>query len=293
MADRLNPGQVLRVDEAITSSDGDYRLLMQGDGNLVLYGPGRPMWATGTSGQVMYAGMQDDGNFVLYAPGTVPIWASNTAGHPGAHLLVQNDGNLVIYGPSGPIWATNTTRPNPQVSKPLLGQTESVLIDIVTVSVSYPNSKSGTETWGPPSGLTIVSYQAVEKSKYGRCHYSFSVIPDNSLFLDDQSVIARFQRVEEYVRNRNKDEYKDRIEQLKSDALRISRLTASTHSRLITNWSCKHDGNEIDRKGGGLSLAANVTLMRGLMATNIDAMVDFIIDAIKAGVRPQDIKVTG
>jgi hypothetical protein len=53
--------------------------------------------------------MQTDGNFVLYNQHGVPIWATNTAGHPGAEAVWQNDGNLVVYTASGqPIWASNT-----------------------------------------------------------------------------------------------------------------------------------------------------------------------------------------
>jgi hypothetical protein len=52
--------------------------------------------------------MQYDGNFVLYNTGspTYAAWATNTDGHSGAYLSLQNDGNLVIYTASGaPIWA--------------------------------------------------------------------------------------------------------------------------------------------------------------------------------------------
>jgi hypothetical protein len=87
-----------------------YRFIYQGDGNLVLYDGGRPIWASGTAGRM--AGvciMQGDGNLVIYTPGGHPGWASNTAGHAGARLIAQDDGNTVIYLPSGqPIWATNT-----------------------------------------------------------------------------------------------------------------------------------------------------------------------------------------
>ena len=36
------------------------------------------------------------------------MWASGTAGNPGADLAVQEDGNLVVYLNSNPLWATNT-----------------------------------------------------------------------------------------------------------------------------------------------------------------------------------------
>jgi outer membrane lipoprotein-sorting protein len=55
--------------------------------------------------------MQGDGNLVIYSPGRAQ-WASNTAGHPGSGLVVQDDGNTVIYDPGGhALWATNTWLP--------------------------------------------------------------------------------------------------------------------------------------------------------------------------------------
>jgi hypothetical protein len=52
---------------------------------------------------------QADGNLVLYAPGSIPLWASNTAGHGGAQLVMQAGGNLVVAAPgSRPLWASNT-----------------------------------------------------------------------------------------------------------------------------------------------------------------------------------------
>lgn len=110
MADRLNRDESLRLSESITSQDGRFTLVMQGDGNLVFYGPrGKYRWDTGTDGRaVSQAIMQGDGNFVLYGSEGA-IWASGTDGHPGAWLVAQNDGNLVIYGPDGsPLWATDT-----------------------------------------------------------------------------------------------------------------------------------------------------------------------------------------
>lgn len=114
MTERLNPDERLLPDEMLVSGDGRFELVMQGDGNLVLYRHGaHALWATGTSGnQVAFAVMQGDGNFVLYAPDGTPVWASHTAGNPGAWLQIQDDGNLVIYAP-GPraIWASDTVQP--------------------------------------------------------------------------------------------------------------------------------------------------------------------------------------
>lgn len=110
MADRLNPNESLPIGSSITSQDGRFALNMQGDGNLVLYGPnGKYRWDSATHGQsVTQTVMQGDGNFVIYGPGGA-LWSSGTYGNPGAWMIVQNDGNLVIYGPNGnPLWASGT-----------------------------------------------------------------------------------------------------------------------------------------------------------------------------------------
>jgi hypothetical protein len=106
----MDPGEVLNPDERISS--GQYTFVYQGDGNLVLYRGGAPLWASGTDGTpVGDCVMQDDGNLVIYAPGGQPLWASNTDGNPGSHLVVQEDGNVVIYRPDNrPVWATNTVQ---------------------------------------------------------------------------------------------------------------------------------------------------------------------------------------
>ncbi len=104
---RLGAGRMLGVGEYLTSPSGRNTLVMQTDGNLVAYVPGRPVWASGTRipGTVLW--MQGDGNLVLVAPGNRPIWATGTSG-PGAYLQMQNDANVVIYRNGTPLWASNT-----------------------------------------------------------------------------------------------------------------------------------------------------------------------------------------
>ncbi|KAJ3381568.1 hypothetical protein HDU92_005254 [Lobulomyces angularis] len=93
---RLTEGQVRK------SKGKNVVLNMQGDGNLVLYGPNsKVLWAAGTNKNVKgnFAILQRDGNFVVYNHQSSPLWASNTAGKgsPPHRLLLQDDGNLVIY----------------------------------------------------------------------------------------------------------------------------------------------------------------------------------------------------
>lgn len=100
---------VLNVDKSITSPDGRFRLLMQGDGNLVLYEGNSALWSSQTNGSgASLAAFGLDCRLAVYAGG-VAQWSSGATANTGCNLALQNDGNLVIYSPSSsPVWASNT-----------------------------------------------------------------------------------------------------------------------------------------------------------------------------------------
>jgi hypothetical protein len=62
----MQPGEVLNPDQSITSADGRYNFVYQGDGNLVPYDAGgTPMWSSGTNGTpvgVRHAGRRQPGH---------------------------------------------------------------------------------------------------------------------------------------------------------------------------------------------------------------------------------------
>lgn len=117
--DVLRAGESLGIDQKLTSSNGKYSLIMQGDGNLVLYTESNaPVWATRTQGKgAVRASMQDDGNLVLYTKeqdrwfhkdAAAAVWASHTSGE-NVRLVLQDDRNLVIYASDGhALWASGT-----------------------------------------------------------------------------------------------------------------------------------------------------------------------------------------
>ncbi len=111
VSDTLWANGTLKAGQYLTSANGQYQLIMQGDGNLVEYMQGHPLWASGTAGHSgAVAVMQADGNLVVYL-GSTPLWASGTGGHAAAayRLAVQPDANLVIYTPSNSaLWASAT-----------------------------------------------------------------------------------------------------------------------------------------------------------------------------------------
>lgn len=105
--DRLQPGARLLTGQALVSGNARYRLLYQGDGNLVLYDDvdRTALWASNTTGTAGQAIMQFDGNFVIYDAQGAARFTTNTAGNPNAFLAVQNDGNIVVYRSDGqPVW---------------------------------------------------------------------------------------------------------------------------------------------------------------------------------------------
>lgn len=113
--DRLNAPQQLNInDELLPASHQKAKLIMQGDGNLVLYRThfGYPLWATNTWGQpVNRTVMQIDGDLVAYDPQNVRHWDTVTGGHPGAWAILQDDANFVVYDVANhPLWASNTVQ---------------------------------------------------------------------------------------------------------------------------------------------------------------------------------------
>ena len=135
--------QSLRPGQYLLSQYGRFQFIFQLDGNVVLYDlwdRHRALWASNTVNRRGFVDthadnlvMQGDGNLVLYGHYIYPasdIWAnpryrnrqfafwasgSSSYGQPHADpsLLVQDDGNVVIYmlpliTRDYPIWATNT-----------------------------------------------------------------------------------------------------------------------------------------------------------------------------------------
>ena len=109
-SDQLTNNQTLHQGQYLRSADGRHGLLMQPDGNLVLYGLGyHVLWASYTNGKgASFVAMQSDGNLVIYTAANKPLWATVTAGRGVSSAVVQNDGNFVVYASSTPTWASGT-----------------------------------------------------------------------------------------------------------------------------------------------------------------------------------------
>ncbi|UYZ61416.1 N-acetylmuramoyl-L-alanine amidase [Hymenobacter weizhouensis] len=109
-ASTLYQGQTLQQGQSLRSPNGQYTLLMQGDGNLVLYQGSQALWHTHTWGRphITACVMQGDGNLVLYDNSGTPHWNTGTWNYPGSYVTLEDNGNLVMYYHGTAIWASNT-----------------------------------------------------------------------------------------------------------------------------------------------------------------------------------------
>ncbi|WP_328299966.1 hypothetical protein OG389_20775 [Streptomyces sp. NBC_00435] len=121
----LLPGQRLNPGASLVPTPGKPELVMQPDGNLVVYAIGNPggpklaLWHSGTYGNPgAYALMQDDGNFVVYKKGGGPdkggaLWATGTYGSRTDRTVQASFidwGELTVTGRSdgNPGWRSGT-----------------------------------------------------------------------------------------------------------------------------------------------------------------------------------------
>ena len=107
---RMNAGRTLGNGGSVTSCDGRFTLVIQGDGHLVLYQAGvGAIWYNSVFGSGHVLAMQTDGHLVVYNGAGQPVWYTGTSGNNGAYLTVQNDGNAVVYSHLGQaLWHAGT-----------------------------------------------------------------------------------------------------------------------------------------------------------------------------------------
>jgi hypothetical protein len=94
----LNSGERLYAGSELTA--GDFRLYIQGDGNLLLKEGSTTRWKTNTTGSAgAYAEMRSSGDLAVILNGT-DLWSSETT---GGRKLVLESGQLTIQNNSGSV----------------------------------------------------------------------------------------------------------------------------------------------------------------------------------------------
>ena len=105
----LKPGQELQVDVPYKTANGDYYLMFQADGNVVVKTTSGDSFRWGS----MQAGagmeeipsrvvLQEDGNFVLYDANDKFIWGTMST-IPASQLAITNNGKLQVVSPNGTV----------------------------------------------------------------------------------------------------------------------------------------------------------------------------------------------
>ena len=98
----------LRPGMSMFSPYGERQLVMQGDGNLVMYSNRRALWNSGTF--VPGSRLVVDGSTAsVRTPDGRTVWT--TPRGSAGRLVMQDDGNTVMYAPNA-VWHTNTPMPN-------------------------------------------------------------------------------------------------------------------------------------------------------------------------------------
>ncbi|WP_440121207.1 phosphatidylinositol-specific phospholipase C domain-containing protein [Tenacibaculum sp. Ill] len=146
----LKRGEFLKRGECITSTNGDYTLTLQHDGNLVhksRWEDGdHTNWNAGTNPDGVKAIMQGDGNFVVYDKHHNDLWDSGTDGE--GEIVVCKDkgedkGRVVIYDRDGEnVWDT------PQDDSHGPGPTNSFYVEVKIDNTDCPYDLFLDRKWG-------------------------------------------------------------------------------------------------------------------------------------------------
>jgi hypothetical protein len=126
-----SPGGLYQGDTLISQS-GEYRMLLQSDGNLVVsrISDNALVWANYAYGTVLVV-VQPDGNFVAYDTNGTAVWNTGTWGKAGTgsmpvRLYLEDNGALTLYNTSGSlIWSTPGVQPPAYCGDGVCGSTES------------------------------------------------------------------------------------------------------------------------------------------------------------------------
>jgi len=94
----------------LVSPNQQYRLVYQGDGNLVVYDKSnKPLWNSKTNGKTPNKLVfQGDGNLVLYGANNAVHWASYSHNKGGKSLRLNDHGSLSVWDEKIYIWNTGT-----------------------------------------------------------------------------------------------------------------------------------------------------------------------------------------
>lgn len=205
----LGTNQLLCPNQALVSPNGQYSLVLQTDGNVVLYnGAHQTVWSTNTSGTAAgYLIMRADGNLILNNAADNDEWQSNTYGRGGVRITLQNDGNLVMFNAQGQavwssqgglvldppvLYANQRLYVNQYLDSPSGRYTLTMQPDGNLVEYDGPNAIWQSHTYGAPAAYVQLMFNgnlemhATNGSLLWQSR-TFGIAPNGSLNLQDDS----------------------------------------------------------------------------------------------------------
>lgn len=112
MPSTISSGHRLLAGQELDSAGGNDRLVLQGDGNLVIYDrANHAIWASGTTGpnQATSLIVGAGGDVTLRTSSGRIVWSTKSAATAPATLAIQDDGNLVLYAQNQSVlWSKNS-----------------------------------------------------------------------------------------------------------------------------------------------------------------------------------------
>jgi murein DD-endopeptidase len=163
-------GATLMPGDSVTSNNGQFRLVMQGDGNLVEYGIGqRVLWASNTTGKPgAFAQIRTNGTLaIVYNNVRIALWGG--AGQVGRNFGVRPDGSMRMIntanrtvvefpnfqdriGAGDVILPGTTLRSDTSSARILTMRSDGVLVQTV----------NGKQVWASPTGGNPNAYATVQ-----------------------------------------------------------------------------------------------------------------------------------
>ncbi len=132
----LYKGQQLNLNDKLISPNGENKLYLQGDGNLVLRDKdAKAIWSTGTHGKgATHCILQSDGNLVIYSASGA-LWASGTHGTGVDRLTIKDYGVIKLETADGAdVWI----RPEGQTPTPTVEPTPVPTVEPTPVPTVEP-----------------------------------------------------------------------------------------------------------------------------------------------------------
>jgi hypothetical protein len=143
--DTLRQDQSLYPGQSLMSSNGEYRLTYQTDGNVCIYRiDGSSVWCSRKTHNPGRLTMQSDGNLVAYNKRGIPKFAINSGGGRNRpyRFTIQTNGEAVVYDNKRAIWGTGNARASSVETIPLskIGYVRNNLLAFGSVNQSQNSS---------------------------------------------------------------------------------------------------------------------------------------------------------